>query len=555
METQQLQKLKINSTNIKSSLISYNKQLRKLRLDENKLLKDREKKAELQDKEKRLEMPGKSLIENIKSRIIAGPMSFFDKIKEFFGIVLIGLVINNLPAIVNKASEVGTTLVNVTSSIIKVIETAVNGVTGFISIIQSLPETTKSKLIESKNQLEKVILDLNSIVDPEGMKRSYEEYDKKLRSQSSGNNNGQNSGSGNEPPVQGKRRGGTIKRPISKSSLIDAPKLSNSIKGTEDQKVTTSPYSTKSGTPKLRRARQAYNAFGNFYNLSQEHKITNESLGLTVDNINNVNDSVYSFLTELRTLVLGKPFKTTSINDPTSQTPITTTGPTSTVPIDTNDVIGTVGSTGYVTGPHIHIERVGDYTAGIPNNVKDNILIEGVPMPQKLIPTDMIGNYNWRKSTRNPTGLHKGEDWSGSAGQKITLTGGLKFLQFMPDSGSGYGNQVYIQAPDGTQYTLNHLDSGPVNLQELLKRQKRQQQIMNMPVSPNQVPPGQQGPVIPLTTSFRFDEEEDDVQIVMVNTVQQVIQQKTRTVMLNSGGRNPFPQSAPTPTLSGIWNA
>lgn len=550
METQQLQRLKINSTNIKSSLISYNKQLRKLRLDENKLLKDREKKAEIQDKEKRLEMPGKSLIENIKSRIIAGPMSFFDKIKEFFGIVLIGLIINNLPAIVNKASEIGTTLINVTSSIIEVIETAVNGVTGFISIIESLPSTTKSKLIEGKSQLERVIMDLNSIVDPEGMKRSYEEHEKKLKSQSSGNNNGQNSGSENEPPVQGKKAGGTIKNPIPAQN-----KSLDSIKGSEDRKVTTSPYSKEGESPKLKRARQAYNAFGDFYNLSQEHKITNESLGLTADNFFDANRSMSNFLIELKGLILGKPFTTSSIDDPASQTPITTTGPTSTVPIDTNDVIGTVGSTGYVTGPHIHIERVGDYTAGIPNNVKDNILIEGVPMPQKLTPTDMIGNYNWRKSTRNPKGLHKGEDWSGAAGQKITLTGGLKFLQFMPDSGSGYGNQVYIQAPDGTQYTLNHLDSGPVNLQELLKRQKRQQQIINAPVSPHQVPPGQQGPVIPLTTSFRFDDEDDDVQIVMVNTVQQVIQQKTRTVMLNSGRRDPFPQSAPTPTLSGIWNA
>lgn len=549
METQQLQKLKINSTNIKSSLISYNKQLRKLRLDENKLLIDKEKKAQLKEKEKKLEAPGKGIIENIKSRIIAGPMGIFDKIKEFFGIVLVGLIINNLPAIVNKATEIGTTLINVASSIIKVIEDTVNGVNGFISIILGLPEATKRKMIQSKNELEKLVSELNSIIDPEGMKRAYSEHLKTLNSkpQDNGNDNGQNSKDSSGQPTQNRRKGGTI-------SDKKIP-TSNDVRGTQEQKQTTSPYASPGGSSKLKRARQAYNAFGSFYNLSQETKLTNESLEFTTDNFFDVNRSMSNFLTELQTLVLGKKFTTTSINNPASQTPIITTGPTATVPIDTSDVIGTVGSTGYVTGPHIHIERVGDYSAGIPSNIKDNILIEGVPMTQKLTPTDKIGNYEWRKSGRNPTGLHKGEDWAGPAGQRITLTGGLKFLQFMPDSGSGYGNQVYIQAPDGTQYTLNHLDSGPSNLQELLKRQKRQQQIINTPVSPNQVPPGHSGPVLPVTTSFVLDEKDDDVQIVMINTVQQVIQQKTRTVMLNSGRKDPFPQSAPTPTLSGIWNA
>ena len=78
METKELEKLRINSTNIKNSLFSFNKQMRKLRIDENKLIINKQKRDQAEEKEKKLETPGKGLIENIKSKIIAGPMSIFE---------------------------------------------------------------------------------------------------------------------------------------------------------------------------------------------------------------------------------------------------------------------------------------------------------------------------------------------------------------------------------------------------------------------------------------------------------------------------------------------
>lgn len=553
METQQLQQLKINSNNIKSSLISYNKQLRKLRLDETKLLVDREKKSQALDKEKKLEAPGKGLIENIKSRIIAGPMSFFDKVKEFFGIILIGIAINNLPAIVSKVSEVGKTLIDVANSVVGVITATVNGVNGFISIIQSLPETTKNKLIEGKNQLEQLILDMNKIIDP--LNEQYTKFNKDLNSKGtpSPNQPSQSSPQPQEQP-QGKAKGGTIsnippKGVTGKSGPTDKANVS---RGTVDTKVTTSPYARPGGSPKLRQARQSYNAFGEFFNLSKENKENYLLLESSSDTFNGVNKSFETFLTQLRDLQLTKPFKTTPMSSPASQQPIPTTGQTGTVAINTNEVIGTVGYTGYTDpvgpdGSHLHIERVGDYNLGIPADVKKNILVEGIPMASRLRFTSGIGP-RWGR-------IHKGEDYAGNPDQRITLTGGLKFLKFMPDSGSGYGNQVYIQAPDGSQYTLNHLNAGPANLQQLLQQQKKQQQIQQAPVSPYQVQPGQQGPVISPQTSFLLEEEED-IQIVMVNTTQQIIQQgKTRTVVVNSGRKDPFPSESPSfAPLPGIWN-
>ena len=158
MEQVQLQKLKINATNIKNTLVNYNKQAIKLRKDEFRFSFNEDKEKKLRKKEEKIE--GKDIVqqplEKIKSKLLSGPLGFFDKVKEFFGIVFLGLVINNLPQIINKVTEVGETLINVANSIIKVVEATVNGVNGFISIIQSFPEITKRKLIEEKDKLEKI---------------------------------------------------------------------------------------------------------------------------------------------------------------------------------------------------------------------------------------------------------------------------------------------------------------------------------------------------------------------------------------------------------------
>ncbi|MFN9954164.1 MAG: hypothetical protein ACK55I_13780, partial [bacterium] len=82
---------------------------------------------------------------------------------------------------------------------------------GFISIIQSLPEATKNKLIEGKNQLEQLILDMNKIIDP--LNEQYTKFNKDLNSKSSStpssNQPGQSNPQSQENP-QGKAKGGTI---------------------------------------------------------------------------------------------------------------------------------------------------------------------------------------------------------------------------------------------------------------------------------------------------------------------------------------------------------
>ena len=102
MEATQLQKLKLNATNIKSVLIRSNTELRKIKLQKRDLINaeiDREKKRE---KEKKLESGIKSSLNKVKNAVFTGPMNIFDKIMEFAGIILLGILVNNLPTIISK---------------------------------------------------------------------------------------------------------------------------------------------------------------------------------------------------------------------------------------------------------------------------------------------------------------------------------------------------------------------------------------------------------------------------------------------------------------------
>ena len=81
----QIKKLKINSTNIKSSLFKYNKELIKLKKDRVKLNTLQQNKLKVGKKEASIESSFKQSVANIGKGLISYPMSLIDKFKEFFG--------------------------------------------------------------------------------------------------------------------------------------------------------------------------------------------------------------------------------------------------------------------------------------------------------------------------------------------------------------------------------------------------------------------------------------------------------------------------------------
>lgn len=101
METTQLKKLKLNVTNIKSSLFSFNKEMKKIRTQKKSLDNLEENRKKVEDKKGSLRSKLKSIGTTIKSGLLSKPKDIFDKIKEFFGIILLGLLVNNLPRLIS----------------------------------------------------------------------------------------------------------------------------------------------------------------------------------------------------------------------------------------------------------------------------------------------------------------------------------------------------------------------------------------------------------------------------------------------------------------------
>ena len=241
----------------------------------------------------------------------------------------------------------------------------------------------------------------------------------------------------------------------------------------DDGKSYSGPYASPAGTAKGRKARETVNYFKLFEN---NIDLQNRRLKKEGNNL----DLFSEFMKSYENLSKLRDKYGESYYDPSRRRPPGTQGSSDqAISVDPDEVIGVLGRTGQSTGPHIHIENASRRGGAIPENVKKNIFVNGRDMITALVGpedgNDGIGNYSWRKSANNPTGYHAGEDFAGPAGQKITLRGGLKFVKYSPDDGSsGYGNRVLIEAPDGTQYTLNHLESGPANQRELLRRQQQQ---------------------------------------------------------------------------------
>jgi murein DD-endopeptidase MepM/ murein hydrolase activator NlpD len=140
MKTVESKKLKLNVTNIRSSLFSYNKQSKKIRSDRKSLFSKEESENKKNEKENKIESPMgkiKSLGSNIKKGLIAGPMSIFDKIKEFLTVIVIGLLVNNLPKIIDGLKKFFGDNPWILDAVTWTIKTIGKGILGFIDLVNN----------------------------------------------------------------------------------------------------------------------------------------------------------------------------------------------------------------------------------------------------------------------------------------------------------------------------------------------------------------------------------------------------------------------------------
>ena len=304
MEQTQIQKLKINATNIKNSLTGYNKQLIKLRRDEFRFAFTEDKRKKLRKKEEKLESktPIQQPQDVIKSKILAGPMSFFDKVKEFFGIVFLGLLINNLPKIINGLKKFFTDNKWIIDAVKLTIKLLGDGIMGMIWLVTEYPKAVQKSMMNelewAKKEFDRVgdILDnaykvWSNFYNPSPSPTSSSSPSTSQGSQGTQSYQPTNSSGSSSSPPQKFSRGGTVKP--SRSKPAEKQTTKSTITGT---------FRGATPTPMGKKAIESTNSFETFATVAEqvkEHSVLLDGKGGVNENFNKVNESFNQFLISL----------------------------------------------------------------------------------------------------------------------------------------------------------------------------------------------------------------------------------------------------------------
>ena len=152
----QVTQLKLNVTNIKSSLFSSNKQLKKLKTDKKNLFFKLEKKKELRAEETRLETPRLGIgsgFSKIMSAVTSPVRSIFDRILDFIGLIAAGILINNLPIIIEKIQEFfNSDFIKGVGNVLGIIGNAILGLAKFVGIFPKSEQDQVEKNIKETDR-------------------------------------------------------------------------------------------------------------------------------------------------------------------------------------------------------------------------------------------------------------------------------------------------------------------------------------------------------------------------------------------------------------------
>ena len=110
MKTASIKKLKLNVTNIKSTLLKGNKKLIKIQGSNRKIMDADLREKELSNKEKKIETPLVSKFKSTGKKISKKTGSMFSRIFEVLGLITAGIIINNIKTIIDKVKAIYTDL-------------------------------------------------------------------------------------------------------------------------------------------------------------------------------------------------------------------------------------------------------------------------------------------------------------------------------------------------------------------------------------------------------------------------------------------------------------
>lgn len=477
METTQANKLKLNATSVKSFLFGSNKKLDKMQKEKKRLIEFGEKEEKFREKEKRVESPInlKSPLAAVKSFILAGPMSIFDKIKEFLGIILLGILVNNLPQIIQKIKDFFND--PFVKGTLKVLEYMGKGLYEIIKSTITFTASTQKRITEDIKKIKK---DTEYLLETFGFLER--DIDKDISDLQGSKAPNQKQPPTPPPPPKGSAPSARPARPVpltqpgapanptpttatqpgnnpfaqvfSKGGTVTQPKK----KGETQTSRTTSFSKRESG--KLKKARNDMNYFDNF---NKSIKELAENTSFEDENNKIFEEMVNNFKAFADLMGISKDETPRSPNQtPSSGQAAVPMGE----PIDVNpsDIVGYVGQTGRASGPHIHIETGNGYTGAggrVPSDVLSNVIVDGLPLNSYKMGDGLYAGRN-----------HKGFDYAMRSGAEISLRGGLKFVEYDEGDNAGYGNALIIQDKNGKPYLIGHLSRGPKNIKELKKRQQ-----------------------------------------------------------------------------------
>lgn len=154
-QVKQVEQLKLNVTNIHSFLVKKNKEQKKLRLEKKRIESKNLNIQKLKKKEKKLETkssPVGKASKNVQDAVTSEG-SLLDKLLNFGGLILAGILVNNLPKIIDKVKEVIDSIVN----FITPIQSGFNLIKAFFTgeLDQSKYDADKKRVDDALSKLNK----------------------------------------------------------------------------------------------------------------------------------------------------------------------------------------------------------------------------------------------------------------------------------------------------------------------------------------------------------------------------------------------------------------
>ena len=151
-----IKSLRLNAKNIKSTLISGNKALKKIRADEKSFLAKQNQEQKKINRENFIEGKKKagSKLGAVGRRLAAPALGFIDKLKEFFGTILLGLAITNIPILIKKVQtwlEENEDLINTVKAVISGLGSALQVIVNIFTTGQ--PGTSLDNLKKQNKEL------------------------------------------------------------------------------------------------------------------------------------------------------------------------------------------------------------------------------------------------------------------------------------------------------------------------------------------------------------------------------------------------------------------